>query len=217
MARTRATSIRQRTIDRALAPVRERYEREVQLLIEAGHRAMPRNGYDGTTLSEILSEAGMSTRAFYRHFRSKEELLLAMYERDADLTIKRLNAALTGTKTAREAFELWVDEQLSLMFAPRRSARSALFLRESPRLALAFPQEIARIHARIREPITQMLLRGREDGSFPNADPEPDSRSMQAVIWSIAAPQVHGIRPITREEARHHILRFCLPALGAQA
>src|SRR5947199_263952 len=56
---------------------------EERALVEAAHRAMRRNGFSGATVADILAEAGLSTRAFYRHFASKDELLLAMYRRDS--------------------------------------------------------------------------------------------------------------------------------------
>ena len=71
-----------RTIDRSLEPHRARYEREVEALVSSALRVMRRKGYAAATVADVLEEAELSTRAFYRHFHSKEELFLAVFERD---------------------------------------------------------------------------------------------------------------------------------------
>ena len=57
---------------------------ERQLLLDASVRVMSENGYDGTSVNDILEEAGLSTRAFYRQFDSKQALLTALIERERD-------------------------------------------------------------------------------------------------------------------------------------
>jgi len=44
------------------------------------------------SVADILDEAQLSTRAFYRHFDSKDALLRAMYRRDAESVARRLRA-----------------------------------------------------------------------------------------------------------------------------
>jgi AcrR family transcriptional regulator len=56
---------------------------ERRALIDAGIAVLRRTGSEGCTVADVLEEAGLSTRAFYRHFASKDELVLAIYEHDA--------------------------------------------------------------------------------------------------------------------------------------
>ncbi|WP_261559413.1 TetR family transcriptional regulator [Frankia tisae] len=44
------------------------------------------------TVSEIFTEAQLSTRSFHRHFKSKDQLLLSMFEEESG----RATAQLTG-------------------------------------------------------------------------------------------------------------------------
>src|SRR5947208_11392984 len=46
--------------------------------VTAGFEVMRRAGSIDPRVSEIVKEAGLSNQAFYRHFRSKDELLLAL-------------------------------------------------------------------------------------------------------------------------------------------
>lgn len=49
-------------------------------LLEAAARVYSRRGFNGATLDEVASEAGLSKGAVYAHFGSKENLLLALME-----------------------------------------------------------------------------------------------------------------------------------------
>jgi AcrR family transcriptional regulator len=49
-------------------------------LLEAAWRAFERSRWERTTVADIVSEAGMSSRSFYLHFASKEDLIAAMVE-----------------------------------------------------------------------------------------------------------------------------------------
>ena len=47
------------------------------------------NDYASATVQDILDEAGLSTRAFYRHFGSKDDLFHALFRREAELVAER--------------------------------------------------------------------------------------------------------------------------------
>ena len=53
-------------------------------LMDAALHVMRRNGFQGASVQDILDYAGLSTRAFYRQFRSKDDLLLAMFRTASD-------------------------------------------------------------------------------------------------------------------------------------
>lgn len=59
-----------------------------QKLIEAAQALMLHSGYDAVSIRDICREAGVTTGAFYHHFRSKEEMLERGGEQ-LDLYIKR--------------------------------------------------------------------------------------------------------------------------------
>src|SRR5438445_5358235 len=91
-------------------------EAEERALVEAANRVMRRNGFNGATVADILAEAGLSTRAFYRHFASKDELLLAMYRNDSHAVAARIAARCDAAPTAAGALAAWLDEVLSLAY-----------------------------------------------------------------------------------------------------
>src|SRR5688572_12660528 len=98
---SRATEhpIVQSAIQRTLARRVEAYEDEVQRLVDATYRVIARTASVDPTVRDILAEAGLSTQAFYRHFRSKDELLVVLLDdgrrRIVDYLAHRMDKATT--------------------------------------------------------------------------------------------------------------------------
>jgi AcrR family transcriptional regulator len=64
-------------------------------LLEAGWRCLRQATFPQLTVDQICTEAGVSKGAFYGHFRSKQDFLLALLEQDAsevDRVMDRLEA-----------------------------------------------------------------------------------------------------------------------------
>ena len=74
-----------------------------QELLDAAEKLFCQQGYEGTSVQEILQAASLSKGGFYHHFTSKEEVLRALCERRAARvaadTAKALNNA--GTPMGR--------------------------------------------------------------------------------------------------------------------
>jgi AcrR family transcriptional regulator len=66
-------------------------------LVEAGRRAFGTKGYDATSISEILDDAGVAKGALYHHFETKAALF------DAVLDVVVGEAAVASAERARAA------------------------------------------------------------------------------------------------------------------
>jgi AcrR family transcriptional regulator len=199
---------------RSVRPARTRAEQEVHALLEAAFAVLRRAGLDGMTVAEVLTEAGLSTRAFYRHFAGKDELILALFARESERATAKRRAALDAAGTTRQRFDVWIDEVLGLAYEPRRAARTRVLQAEGARLANEFPREFAQIVRVELAPLVEILDAGRADGTFPDARPDADARTIHAIVWSLASARLGG-RDLSVGAVREHVLRYCLPALGA--
>ena len=56
------------------------YEATHTRILESGKEMFLLNGYERTNLRDLCGEAGVTTGAFYRHFRDKEALFSALVE-----------------------------------------------------------------------------------------------------------------------------------------
>jgi AcrR family transcriptional regulator len=57
-------------------------------------RVLPRQGYPGTTIGHVTTEAGVSRAAFYQQFESKEDCFLAAYQVASEWLCERIEAAV---------------------------------------------------------------------------------------------------------------------------
>jgi len=65
-------------------------------ILDAALELFRDQGFEGTTMRGIASEAGMSLGSAYYYFQSKEDLVMAFYERAMEAMVPRLEAALAG-------------------------------------------------------------------------------------------------------------------------
>lgn len=206
----------ERVAERSTESARKRASDEVGRLVAAGLAVLRRSGVAGLTVNDVLAEAGLSTRAFYRNFASKDELVLAVFEHDSRRSLERLRDAVGAKRSPRTGFEAWLDETLALVFDPRRARRTQTLWAEGSRLRREFPEEFDRIVAGQLAPLVEVLQRGRDDGTFPTTHPEDDARSIHALVWNLVERHLGGAEKLTRKQVREHVLRFCLSALGAR-
>lgn len=187
---------------------------EQNMIMDAAYRCLVRS--EGTTVSitDILDAAGLSTRAFYRHFASKDSLLLAMWRRDSERVMAELTAAAQSAPTARAALRGWIDGMLNLMAEEPRRRRALILSSEEARRARGYGAERARFRAAHEAALAALLDRGRADGSFPWADPAADAEQIQAVLGQALDTQLHQSGRTAREAA-DRIADFAFRALGA--
>jgi AcrR family transcriptional regulator len=190
---------------------------ERRLLLDAGLAVLRRSGYERATLDDVLGESGLGTRAFYRHFASKDELLCAIYREEADASVQRVTRRLDAAATPMDALIAWVDEILSIAFRTGRASRARLLWVGGATTVVGYAEERERSMRRFAAPLVPVLEEGRRTGLFPDADPEPDAATINAIAWSAIAGFATSAGPrLGPERARDHVLRFALRALGAQ-
>lgn len=147
-------------------------------LLAAAARVIAARGYEGARVSEIASEAGLSTGAIYAHYDGKADLLCAAINRrgpdavaellDAGVdgsvagTLKFLGARLvSGVRTGRARIR--GDVLIESLAASRREPKVAAVLRDS-------------IEAR-EERLAEVIRHGQESGEISAAvSPEAVSR-----------------------------------------
>jgi AcrR family transcriptional regulator len=206
--------VEDRAVERAVRVAKERARDDVQLLVAAGRKLLHRDGAADMTIADVLTEAGLSTRAFYRHFASKSDLLLAIYDNEVDRYTPRLQRRLDAATTARAGLEAWIDELLAAGFEPRRGERTRAMFTWAVPLQQEFPVEFAAVRDALTGPLEAVLEAGRADGSFPNAEPRRHAQFIRALTWELVEERLSGAT-IEVAAAREEVLRFCLPALGA--
>ncbi len=200
---------------RKVSPARmAKYRAEKEQIMRAAYELIQRNGSKETSVHDVLHATGFSTRAFYRHFRSKDELVVEMYRIDSDRVAENLAAAVASAATPFDALEAWIDQNLAVVYDARR-LRHAVVL-SSPEVASA--EGYTEVHvagmAAQRAPLVELLREGKQYGVFPNAEPEADAFAIQAVVGAHMRARVQHADGLTRAEARAHTVAVFRRALG---
>src|SRR6476660_2933758 len=71
-------------------------------LLIAARRVFARHGFHGASVEEIASEAGFSTGALYSNFDGKQDLFLALMEREIDEHARELADAVRASPSVAE-------------------------------------------------------------------------------------------------------------------
>lgn len=184
-------------------------------IIDAAYACLASPHPGPVSVAAILETAGMSTRAFYRHFQSKDELFLAMLRRDADAVARRLRRAADETAGGPTAqLTAWISYILSLAYDPRRRAHIIVLDSDEVRVAKGYRAASQELRVHREEILADILRRGRSDGSFPLAQPEVDAAAIHAVVDRAFAAPLLGLGP-DHEQMVGYVVNFSLRALGS--
>jgi AcrR family transcriptional regulator len=183
--------------------------------MEAAHRVLTANEGAAISIADVLSAAQLSTRAFYRHFDSKDGLLLAMFRQDADRVLAELQTASASAPSAAEALRAWITGMLRLTADPRRRRRALVLDSAEVIRAKGYHAERARYETAEVAALAQILHRGHGDGSFPLARPATDAAYVRAALQQAVGEQLSQTAAVGAEESAERVVGFALRALGA--
>ena len=181
------------------------------MVLDAAVRVMDRNGYTAMSVSDVLSEANLSTSSFYRHFASKDALAEALIRRDGQSARRFLDRAIAAAADPLAAFNAWLDALLDLFFQPGRAERAALLSAADVLGSRRMTVVTDEMRWLLAEPVVQVLRAGHKAGLLRSANPEADAVSLFALATQTAW-SAHGF-PHDRRATRTQVMRFAGPAL----
>jgi AcrR family transcriptional regulator len=202
------------TSDPTPQPKTVKGETERGEIVAAAYRVLGRRRGE-VSVQDVLTEAGLSTRAFYRHFRSKDELILSMYQTASDRVAKETTDVLAAAKGPADAVEQFVRLQLSIIYeAPR--ARQAMVLSSPEVRAVAGYAQAERAGREVRSALLANVLdEGRHSGVLPDVtDPRRDALAVLGVIGALFADHFSGGAVPPQDDAVRHITELFLRAFG---
>jgi AcrR family transcriptional regulator len=126
---------------RTLRDRSDAYADEIRRLLDATYAVMRRTGELDPRVSDIVREAGLSNQAFYRHFRTKDELLVAVLADGQRRLVATLDEHLRATAPGRGRVRAWVEVVLAQARRPAAAANTRPFAINGLRLADRYPTE----------------------------------------------------------------------------
>jgi AcrR family transcriptional regulator len=183
-----------------------------EILVSASTTLRER-GVRGLSIAAVLEQANLSTRAFYRHFGSKDELVAAVFLETARVETRRLRRRMATATTEIEAVAAWIDARLDLAFDENIRSDLWRLSREAQSQTFASPGLVQPAYAEMLKPLSEALQRGLWRGVFHHIDPVTDAQFIHGVVWA-GIDRQWATGDCDRDDLRQRVLRFCLGGLG---
>lgn len=125
-------------------------------------RVVADKGYPGSTIADVVREAGVSRRTFYEHFESRDECLIALFEAASKGALQVVQAAMDPARGWQSQVEQAMAAYLGCL-ASNPALLRTLFIEI---LGLGAPGLAAR--RRVNESIVEFILNAINE---PSAEP----------------------------------------------
>ncbi|CAN5294211.1 TetR/AcrR family transcriptional regulator [soil metagenome] len=182
-------------------------------LMAAASDVVRDEGVAALSVSLVLSRAQLSTRAFYRHFDSKDQLISAVFLEMARAETLRTREEMADAPNPVRAVAAWIDGRLDMAFNEEIRSDLRNISVEAQSQMFAVPDMVGPAYAEILRPLIEQLRHGSESGVFTDIDPDNEALSILGVVWSNLERHwaTAGCDP---NEIRDRVQRFCLRGIG---
>lgn len=116
-------------------------------ILAAAMKVFARRGFAATRVEDVLDEAGVARRTFYRYFTSKEDVLAAVYELAIEELLRALDEAVESVADPLSGVSVMVD--LYLDFHVQNAGLLQVLLEQSARSDSPLVGQRRRFRARV--------------------------------------------------------------------
>jgi len=210
-----AETLARRAVERSVADRHAEYSQEMRRIVEATYELIERTGSLDPSLRDILAHTGLSTQAFYRLFRSKDELLLVLLDDGRRRLVDYLSARMTTEPSPAAQIQARVEGVLAQASTRRAADRTRPFLADEDRLSELFPDEqresVDLLVDLLSDPLAALAPAGA-----PTEAIRRDAEAIYRLVFGLLhAHLIQRTRP--SPETVEHAVRFCLRGAGAEA
>jgi len=211
-ARPHLGPVATRSARRALATREASHDDAVRRLVAASFALIRETGSLEPSVASIVRRAGLSNQAFYRHFRSKDELLLGVLDEGFRVLAGYLAHRMANAGDAEARIRAWIGGVLEQALQGDAAAATRPFAVSRARLSELFPEEVEASERELTRPLQLAIAEGVADGGLPGADPERDALAIHTLAMGWVQRKLCQREPAQREEA-DHLTAFALGAL----
>jgi AcrR family transcriptional regulator len=152
-----------------------------QRIVAAAVALFAEQGYDATSVNQVVARAGVAKGALYHHFESKDDLLYEVYRELVDRQLTGLRTILAEGRPPAATLRALIDDLVSTTAAS--AAEAKVFARESHRLGDANQARVRAARRTIHDAVIELVRAGQAAGDFaPVASPEMVSFTVFGVI-----------------------------------
>jgi TetR/AcrR family transcriptional regulator, fatty acid metabolism regulator protein len=192
---------------------KQRQERE-ELILQAAEEVLAEKGYYETSIDEIAARVGIAKGTVYLHFPGKEDLVVAILQRNARAVVELVEATVASARSNREKLEAVLQVVYGRFFDPRKGQLMQLpyQVMNSSELRRVFVEKKGCLKMewdRLGELIASILEDGKVEGEFDTTMPTP---VMLSAFFSLMSPRsfehLNAENQMPVDEFAKHLARF---------
>jgi uncharacterized protein (TIGR00369 family) len=166
------------------------------------------------TVQEVVARSKTSLRAFYQHFSSKDELLLALFDRTIAQSVQAWRTETTGLDSTA-ALKLVIDRVSQQPESSTQDSLNRALTLYNQHLAETRPRDYARVLSPLHRLIRDIVGQGITEGVF---NPGLDVGAAAAIVMQtvMGAQRLHWLGTELNDAAvdAGQLYDFCSRALG---
>lgn len=185
------------------------YSDEVQRLLDAGLAVMARSGTSASPrVADIVSEAQVSNDAFYRHFSSKEDLVLAVAEAGAERLVSYVSHQMSKHPDPRRQITTWVSCIMQQAADPSIAEPTRAVLWNAASVSDRSRTDKNDAYADLAEILIEPITKCGSN------DPRRDADAITATVFTLLQRFLRDRIEPSRDDI-NHLISYCLAAIGA--
>lgn len=173
-------------------------------LVESALFLFERDGFDRTSLQQIVERAGLTKGAFYHHFESKEDLLWRIQDEYLDAQIESAREIVSQEVEPTEQVRQLI--RLSMLSVAEYRAHVAIFYQERRHLTGERLDAVTRKRDKVEQLFRSAVQRGTDSGAF---NPDLSARIVTFGIIGMCAWSFQWYRPGGRLSIENVADQFC--------
>jgi AcrR family transcriptional regulator len=174
-------------------------EARPQQLVASARDLANESGSAAFTVAQVTERSGLSLKAFYQSFESKDDLLIALLREDTKIGAEVL-AERIGERTGTDAVHAYVTELFALLTIPGALGYAGVLVREYLRLVEHHEKELTEA----LRPLTDLLAR-----HLNTKQKERDALTMFGVLLG----GIHEV-VVGRTANPEYLFNFCMHGVG---
>lgn len=152
-----------------------------QRIVAAAVALFAEQGFDATSVTEVVARAGVAKGALYHHFASKDDLLYEVYRELVERQLAGLREILGRSLAPADTLRELIADLVATTAA--RAGEAKVFQRESHRLGDANQARVRAARRGIHDAVTDLVRTAQATGEFaPVASPEMVTFTVFGVI-----------------------------------
>jgi AcrR family transcriptional regulator len=198
-----------RALQRSLEPARARSVERMERCVRAARDLANETGSGTFTVPDVAARAGVSLKTFYRCFRGKDDLLLALLEDDSRIGAELIRESVDREQEPVARLREYVNALFRLVSLPGAAGYAGVLVHEHRRLTELRPDDLRIALAPMVDLLTELIARAQSRDVESSAGRDADT------MFTLLVAAIHEVvaRDADPDELASYLWQFCWTGL----